>query len=404
MTAPRVVQLVNFPLREIVTGGQIRTDRLGRLIERLGGDRRPLCVTPRRDDGGPDDIALDTESDRWVTADPHAFELRLADAVRHDPALRHRLAARLEMLAPDVIWCEQPFLWPLVAPLAEIKAITVVYSGHNVEWRARRELLARLGRTAPAIVERLATLERAVIARADLVIACSEADASGYRAMGATTVAIVPNGADPPVAGDDSDAAALARLQAQLDPGRPVLAFIGANYLPNWIGLRDLVVTSMAPAGALAGFQLLLMGEVCRPYADWLRQRGGAMPQIHALGRVDAATRSAAFRLADVAILPLTTGGGTSLKTAEALLGMSEVVGTPIAFRGHEERAGAPGVHCVAPDAFAARLAALDLTDRDAIRARAGARRPEVAGCSWDAVLAAAAADPAIGAVLRVAR
>ncbi len=111
-----VVQLANFPLREIVTGGQIRVDRLGRLIDRLGGDRRQLCVTPHRDDVGADDIALDAEADRWVMADPQAFELRLADAVQRDPALRDRLAARLHMLAPDVLWCEQPFLWPLVAP------------------------------------------------------------------------------------------------------------------------------------------------------------------------------------------------------------------------------------------------------------------------------------------------
>ncbi|WP_337242214.1 hypothetical protein, partial [Proteus faecis] len=79
--------------------------------------------------------------------------------------------------------CEQPFLWPLVAPLAEDRAVRVVYSGHNVEWRARRDLLARLGRTAPAVVEQLAWMERALIARADLVIACCEADAAGYAAM-----------------------------------------------------------------------------------------------------------------------------------------------------------------------------------------------------------------------------
>lgn len=399
-----VVQLANFPLREIVTGGQIRVDRLGRLIDRLGGDRRPLCVTPHRDDVGADDIALDTDADRWVMADPQAFELRLADAVQRDPALRDRLAARLHMLAPDVLWCEQPFLWPLVAPLAEDRAIRVVYSGHNVEWRARRDLLARLGRTAPAVVEQLARMERALIARADLVIACCEADAAGYAAMGATAIVHVPNGADPPVVEDDSDAAPMARLRARLDPARPVLAFIGAHYQPNWIGLRDLVVTAMRPGGPLAGFQLLIMGEVCRLYADWLRQTGFAMPDIHALGRVDAATRSAAFRIADGVVLPLTTGGGTNLKTAEALLGPSEVVGTPIAFRGHEERTGAPGVHCVPPDAFAALLAALDLSDREAIRARAAARRPQVAACSWDAVLAAAAAEPLITAVLRGGR
>lgn len=404
MTSRRVVQLANFPLREIVTGGQIRVDRLARLIDRLDGDRRQLCITPRRDDGGADDIALETEADRWVLADPDDFELRLVDAMRRDPVLRHRLATRLRVLAPDVVWCEQPFLWPLVAPLAEDRAITVVYSGHNVEWRARRELLGRLGRTAPAIIERVATVERALIARADLVIACCEADAAGYRAMGANAVAIVPNGADPPVAADDSDAATLARLRPRLDPGRPVLAFIGADYQPNWIGLRDLVVTAMAPGGPLAGFQLVIMGEVSRRYEEWRRQTGRGMPDIHALGRVDEATRSAAFRLADVVILPLTAGGGTNLKTAEALLGQSEVVGTPIAFRGHEDRIGAPGVHCVAPDAFAARLAALDLSDREAIRARAAARRPQVSACRWDAVLAAATAEPLIKAVLRVGR
>lgn len=86
------------------------------------------------------------------------------------------------------------------------------------------------------------------------------------------------------------------------------------------------------------------------------------------LGIVDDAGIAALRRLGHVYILPITAGGGSNIKTAEALLTGAYVIGTSTAFRGFEDFIGDPGVFVEDdPHAFRARLFELLHRERLAI-------------------------------------
>ncbi|WP_131120343.1 glycosyltransferase family 4 protein [Lichenihabitans psoromatis] len=91
---------------------------------------------------------------------------------------------------------------------------------------------------------------------------------------------------------------------------------------------------------------VLLVGAIARTI-----NRAQLPPDIRSrlilLGEIDHAGKQAAFTAADVAILPITAGRGSNLKTAEALLSHLPIVATRSAFRGFEPLMNEPGVEVV---------------------------------------------------------
>jgi glycosyltransferase involved in cell wall biosynthesis len=93
----------------------------------------------------------------------------------------------------------------------------------------------------------------------------------------------------------------------------------------------------------------------------------------------------------DAVILPVTNGGGTNLKTAEALLSGKPVIATKVAFRGYERCLSAPEVF-IDDDArefyhHMVQIASRTTKDGNLHLVR---RPQDVEGLSWDAILEAA--------------
>ena len=91
--------------------------------------------------------------------------------------------------------------------------------------------------------------------------------------------------------------------------------------------------------------------------AGWQREAGGAAPGANVLwlGPVAEETKTAVFALADVALAPMKSGTGSSLKIPEYVAHGKIVVGTPVGLRGFEALAGQAAV--VATDDVGAALA-----------------------------------------------
>jgi hypothetical protein len=80
--------------------------------------------------------------------------------------------------------------------------------------------------------------------------------------------------------------------------------------------------------------------------------------RVHVVGILDAADLAALKDMAHTFVLPVTSGGGSNLKTAEALYARRNVVATPFAMRGFEAFGDLPGLTVVAPGlAFAQAVA-----------------------------------------------
>ena len=197
-------------------------------------------------------------------------------------------------------------------------------------------------------------LEREIAASCDLVITVSENDAREFRALGAARVEVAPNGASfPPLPGDT------AALDAYLPPGTAHALFVSSAHPPNAHGLISLAGATGHPPNH---GELLICGQVgslVRASPQFQRAKR-VLDRARFLGWVDNDLLAALYATTRVVVLPKTLGGGSNLKTAEALASGRPVVATGLAFQGFEQFADLPGVRIADdPDQFWAEVDAL---------------------------------------------
>lgn len=85
----RVLQVYYYPIRHVLTGGQIRVASIASLIELMGYEYEFMGIYPHRNDGWESDFPIDSLRDGWAMNVPHNFESRIAEAVIAN-AGRHR--------------------------------------------------------------------------------------------------------------------------------------------------------------------------------------------------------------------------------------------------------------------------------------------------------------------------
>ncbi len=161
----------------------------------------------------------------------------------------------------------------------------VVYSAHNVEAPLKARLLEGHPLRAE-LVDFTARIEAALTRRADLVVACSAADAAHFAAAGARTL-LVPNGCDPDAAAageaDPPPGAAGRPDEGGPPPPPPRVGFMGSAHPPNVEAAR-FILDTLAPALPELRFEFL--GGVCHA----LGQPAAENVTLH--WTVDEATKS----------------------------------------------------------------------------------------------------------------
>lgn len=133
------------------------------------------------------------------------------------------------------------------------------------------------------------------------------------------------------------------------------------------------------------------MGDICTLFKAWPRSTQFA-DRVFCAGAVTNEQRSALLKMSDIVVLPITEGGGTNLKTAEALQSARTIAATDVAFRGFERHRSLVGVYCAPVDSYATALArAIEFNERAGSREKAAelcrTRQDAVRDCSWEWIL-----------------
>lgn len=269
----------------------------------------------------------------------------------------------------------------------------VVYESHNVEALLRTELLGDLD-GAKAVLETVFRAEQAALLRADLVLACSEEDATLFQRIFDTDpikLRIVPNGAFVENFPDPEDVQRQAlRKKLGLPVARPVAIFLGSLYGPNTDAAR-FIAKQLAPACPDVFF--VVAGGVGSALAA-----EPAIDNLMVTGRVDDAYRDELLLAADMALNPMNAGSGTNIKMFDYMAAGLPVLTTEIGARGVGTRTSAPvGIFVEQLEAFASRCVeilggpSIDLAMRQAVRDTARRR------FSWERI------SKALGALLSTA-
>lgn len=353
ITNPAVFLLSTYPISQPRHGGQIRLAQIASVYLRAGFRVDNLALYQpeaySKEQLGERDIALDRHCSAacWdgEFIEPMADFLSGAYAASNLGAW-NAIKERLPSLI-DVIHVEQPWLWPVakrIAALPGYENVKLVYGSQNIEAPLKQAILEASNLNtmgAQKMVNAVAKLEQQACQEADLVIAVSGHDARQLQAWGALAVALGENGITPWVATADK----LNHWRVRL-PCNPWPLYVSSAHLPNYQGFAVPFANSLYSL-AMQNTQLVVAGGV----SPFIKSEFAAtqFPLLNrecllSLGVLSDSDLAAVKSLAHAFVLPINAGGGTNIKTAEALYSGAHVIASPMAFRGYEEFLDMPQV------------------------------------------------------------
>lgn len=392
MTAPRILVLGSYPAVNPRHGGQVRLSSIVAAYRARGFQVTQASFFPAHDfyTGsalGPSDVALPVPKLRSWHGKPNEL---VEDLAAGDVAAANTTAlAALERHAGkvDFVHLEQPWLLPVVRKLRDRGAMgdfELVYGSQNIEHQLKRAILRQ--HRAPdedEISGAVLALERRCAQQAVVVAAVTNEDARVLSGWTSAPVVLAGNGVTP----WRSEERARARWRERIGPG-PFALYVASAHPPNIQGLCDSFGASLAGLSPVQ--RIVLAGHVGEfvTQTEWFKRWQPLNERrTVALGVLDIEDLSAVRDLAHTFLLPVTSGGGSNLKTAEALYSGRHVVATPLAMRGFEHLSDLPGLHIVEPGADFAGAVSRSLDEpRIAPDALADRRRESL---GWQQTLAA---------------
>jgi hypothetical protein len=357
----RILGLGTFPTVKPIHGGQRRAAAFRNFYRTVGIDYIYTCIY----DGGhyapaavgPYDIPLMArESDE-------APVVLIGDVLSgrqgaSDEASFHHFLSIVEQLKPDALQLEQPFMWPVAQRLRErldVKALPLIYSSYNVEAPLKDAILSSAGIASPVrrgICDSIGQMEAEICREAALVVCVTAAERNHYvRYCSADNIIVVPNGVDRP-----PDVVQEYAPVRNIFQDKPFVFMVGSAYPPNIEGFCNFVIKDGAfmvpPVKSIA-----VCGGVCDGISThplYLKFLTANSLRVHFFPKIEDSELWTMKTSCHVVALPIATGAGSNLKTAEALTLGKWVVATPVALRGFESFLDAEGL-IVANDAAAFR-------------------------------------------------
>lgn len=346
----KILQLSIFPCDIPRGGGEIRVAQINRFLTDFGHE--VICAGVLSSSGQVGNRyfsdypkkAMDARCQgHWYAVDYH-----LSQCVLEDPSIFKDLAERIPFV-PDLIITEMPWFFPLAEKLTAYwgKRIPIIYSSHNVEHRLRQQVMGKAGVSDSGFIEKIRFLETEACRKASAVWAVSQSDAEWASKAGADRVYLCPNGVQDRQVTKEGE-----RQFAKLGLPEKYALFCGSAHYPNVTGIFRVFKDGVG--GIPPDCKLVLAGSIADNISS--DKRYGSIPhfssRVRLLGTVSEELIAVLLQRAHCIILPVFEGGGTNLKTAEAIWTGCHIVSTSTAMRGFEAFRDWKNVHIADDSAF----------------------------------------------------
>ncbi len=346
MDPRKVLLLSTYPIHQRISGGQRRAGAIFDGYRRASFDVRYLTICDPGAHpeavGRGETFLIGPKARAENSRRPFLIDVTTGEMFAAERECREPLTRFWNRFKPDVVQIEHCYLWPGVKRLFDegyVERVPVVYSSHNHETAMKLGLYERVlpPEERAEAVRRVRRAEEELTRAADLVIAVSQSDAEVFRGVGAKQVEIVRNGSDRVIAKPDL----MERWRDELlgDGKRAFALFVSSNHVPNYVGFHDLAgdYLSYLPPDAC----IVVVGGICehmerQPAFNERMRLNRSRLRLLGKGPSDA-DLAAIVQLANAILLPITDGGGSNIKTVEALLSGRPIIATSFAFRSYEE-------------------------------------------------------------------
>jgi len=321
----RVLIVANYPIRRPHHGGQKRVKAITNYYRSIIDEVKVIPVFHRAlyDYDEKEDVLLgDDEIIKKIDENNEEIELITGMAVREDAHVKNRLNHFLVEFKPDIIHFEQPFLYAGFKKLLIDLGMKpkIVYGSQNIEYKLKKEVLENTKlneHDRESIISRTKNAEKEICRDSDLTIAVTEDDATILKDFGAKKVIVAPNGIDS------------FKVSVAEDSKGNIL-FVGSGHPPNAVGFLEMLGSDLSYLPPQS--ELNIAGGVSEILKKSIRSENVV---FH--GAVSEEELTSLLNRSEILLLPITTGGGSNLKTAEAILADKKIVATSFAFRSFEK-------------------------------------------------------------------
>ncbi|MFN5745923.1 MAG: glycosyltransferase [Methylococcaceae bacterium] len=347
----KILILCTYPIEEPTHGGQLRVRNIVDAYRSAGHDVQVAGVLGSeqypKEEGFISFPGYETLAS--IYPDPFLMEdYAIGKLMVGDAEWFKKISEKIK-ITPDVIEVVQPWLSLFCERYISENGINpvVIYSSQNVEFILKEKIVSSyLGEVCGAKArEEILGCELAAIEMADAIIGVSKDDVTWLRQITNKPILLSPNGVRPWQASAQGVKSAKDIVQ-----NKHYALYCASAHPPNVTGFFELFgggFGSLNPDQAM-----VIAGAVGYWIAgdQRLHQSAKLAERIVVAGKVSQPCLEGLLEMAHTIVLPITQGGGTNLKTAEALWSGKYVVATTVAMRGFEEFIGDQGVF-VANDA-----------------------------------------------------
>lgn len=235
----------------------------------------------------------------------------------------------------DVIYVEQCWMWETAIKIKSIPKFNktiIVFGSQNIEYLLKEDILQQYDvKETDEVINAIKTLEINATLGADVVAAVTKNDAELMMSWGRKEVILAPNGIEP------WEKKTLTEKWSEKLPKSPWMLYIASAHPPNFTSFNKIIGDTLAciPPDS----KLVIAGSVCEHiYREILKSKWANInvSRLELLYVLDDEDLAEVKNRAHVYFLPIEHGGGSNLKTAEALYSGKYVIGTKSAFRGFE--------------------------------------------------------------------
>jgi hypothetical protein len=348
---PTILFLTTYRLFNPTGGGQLRSHALLKAYKAAGFKTLSMAIYLAEGGDPYKEYPLDVPF-------PADHQFRMVDG-RSDLELSDLLAGRWAATAgfPEVcdriserisaIHAEQAYVYPIASRLRDevscCKDAILINGSENIEWQMKGEMLSKKGLPGSFIElvqSDIRDLELEAARNCDVSLAVTETDAEWIRSAGASVILLAKNGVQA-----YSSVGERALQWKERLPRLPWCFYAASAHPPNCTGF---VHTLGSYFGYIPpGRKIIVAGSVCtllRSEYDSLTGVGLRSSRLDLLGEVDVKDLNAIKSLTHLYVLPITEGGGSNLKTAEALYSGKRVISTKKGMRGFEDYLGLSSV------------------------------------------------------------
>jgi len=342
----RILQVTTYPIDNPDHGGKLRCHYIRKklreesIVETLSFDFT--------DEESVDGFAVKLNKDKFLSEIGHGYlmDWGINTYLEKEQQIKEQVFDLVNQYSPHILVLEQPFLWPLLQEMKDKGVVSdnvfTIYSSHNVEVDLKRSIYKDIfsDDDYKKNIEIVQNIELEVAKNADLSLAVSDLDVNYLKSVAPLVpVLLYQNGH-----AGMGETPQVEKWKKKFLGAKYNWIFIGSWHGPNINGLVRLLQGGLLDLNP-KDVCLWVFGGAGLGLKNIMEIEGGPDMTIQIIGPSSQEDIDSAIVASSGIVLPIWEGGGSNLKTAQALLSGKTVVATSYSFRGVEHHSGSDGVY-----------------------------------------------------------